>query len=369
MSVSARAEHVGSLLRPPYLLEAREEHAAGRLDSAAFKAVEDRAVLEVLDGQHRAGCPVVTDGELRRESFQSEFTAAADGVAGAGMDAWLWGDWHSAEVGDLHRDRPADLAVVEPLHARRGLAVEEFAFLRGHTDRTTKVTLPSPSLFANLWSPHRSTGAYPTLEAFLADVTAILCNEVRELTRLGCRYIQLDAPHYPLLVDSSWRAFYEARAGSPQRWLAQGIELDNALIAAGRPATFGLHLCRGNQHSRWLVSGGYDPIAATVFGRVDADRLLLEYDDERSGDFEPLREVPEVTQVVLGLVGTKTPHDPTEDELAERVRQASRLIAPDRLAVGTQCGFATSLLGNAITAEDQHRKLSLMVGAAQRAFG
>ncbi|MPZ64613.1 MAG: methionine synthase [Pseudonocardiaceae bacterium] len=369
MGVSARAEHVGSLLRPPDLLEAREAHAAGRLDAAAFKAVEDRAVVEVLGLQHAAGCPVVTDGELRRESFQSEFTAAVDGVAGAGMGAWLWGDWHSAEVGDLHRERPAELAVVEPLRARRGMAVEEFAFLRGQTDRIAKVTLPSPSLFANLWSPERSTRAYPTLEGFLADVTAILCAEVRELTRLGCRYIQLDAPHYPLLVDPTWRAFYEARAGSAQRWLAQGIELDNTVIAAGRPATFGFHLCRGNQHSRWLVSGGYDPIAATVFGRIDADRLLLEYDDERSGGFEPLREVPEDTQVVLGLVGTKTPHDPTEDELAERVRQASRLIAPDRLAVGTQCGFATSLLGNAISPEDQHRKLSLMVGAAKRAFG
>lgn len=369
MSVGARAEHVGSLLRPPYLLEAREAHAAGQLDAAAFKTVEDRAVVEVLEVQHGAGCPVVTDGELRRESFQSEFTAAVDGIAGAGMDAWLWGDWHSAEVGDLHRERPVDLAVVEPLRAHRGMATEEFAFLRGQTDRIAKVTLPSPSLFANLWSPERSTRAYPTLEGFLADVTAILCAEVRELTRLGCRYIQLDAPHYPLLVDPTWRAFYEARAGSAQRWLAQGIELDNTVIAAGRPATFGFHLCRGNQHSRWLVSGGYDAIAAPVFGRIDADRLLLEYDDERSGGFEPLREVPKDMQVVLGLVGTKTPQDPTEDDVAERVREASRLIDPDRLAVGTQCGFASSLRGNAVSTEDQHRKLALMVHAAKRVFG
>jgi len=343
MVVTARAEHVGSLLRPPYLLEARQAHATGTLDAAAFKAVEDRAVREVIALQEQVGCPVVTDGELRRDSFQSQLTAAVDGFAGVTMDAWLWGQWHSEVVGDVRVERPPDLGVVAPLRQRRGLAAEEFTFLRAHTDRVAKVTLPSPSLFANLWAPERSRDAYPSLDDFLTDVVAILCDEVRELNRLGCTYIQLDAPHYPLLIDPGWRGFYQRHGWTLERWLSHGIELDNAVIDAGRPATFGFHLCRGNQHSRWLVAGGYDAIAGPVFGGVHADRLLLEYDDQRSGGFDPLRLVPEGVVVVLGLVTTKTPRAETEEELERRLRQAGRLVGLERLAVGTQCGFATSV--------------------------
>jgi len=368
MVVTARVEHVGSLLRPPYLLEARQARATGTLDAAAFKAVEDRAVREVIALQEQVGCPVVTDGELRRDSFQSELTAAVDGFAGVTMDAWLWGEWHSDVVGDVRVERPPDLGVVAPLRRRRNLAAEEFTFLRAHTNRIGKVTLPSPSLFANLWSPERSREAYPTMDDFLTDVVAILCDEVRELNRLGCTYIQLDAPHYPLLIDPVWRAFYEQHGWTLERWLSRGIELDNAVIDAGRPATFGFHLCRGNQHSRWLVEGGYDAIARPVFGGIHADRLLLEYDDERSGGFDPLRLVPGSTLVVLGLVTTKTPRAETEEDLEHRLHQASRLIGLERLAVGTQCGFATSLQGNAISVEDERRKLAVLVRTAERVF-
>src|SRR6266508_1002833 len=341
MVVTARVEHVGSLLRPPYLLEARQARATGTLDAAAFKAVEDRAVREVIALQEQVGCPVGTDGELRRDSFQSELTAAVDGFAGVTMDAWLWGEWHSDVVGDVRVERPPDLGVVAPLRRRRNLAAEEFTFLRAHTNRIGKVTLPSPSLFANLWSPERSREAYPTMDDFLTDVVAILCDEVRELNRHGCTL---------------------------ERWLSRGIELDNAVIDAGRPATFGFHLCRGNQHSRWLVEGGYDAIARPVFGGIHADRLLLEYDDERSGGFDPLRLVPGSTLVVLGLVTTKTPRAETEEDLEHRLHQASRLIGLERLAVGTQCGFATSLQGNAISVEDERRKLAVLVRTAERVF-
>jgi methionine synthase II (cobalamin-independent) len=365
--VTARAEHVGSLLRPRPLLDAREAHTAGRLADAAFKAVEDRAVAEVVALQGEAGCPVVTDGELRRESFQAELTAACDGFTGAGITAWLWGEWHSDDVGDVRIERPADLAVVGPVRRRRALAAEEFTFLRAHAAGTTaKVTLPSPSLFANLWSPERSTGAYPTFDAFMADVVDVLRDEVRELVRLGCAYLQLDAPHYPLLIDPAWRAFYEARGWSLDRWLSYGIELDNAVIAAGRPATFGFHLCRGNQHSRWLVAGGYDAIAGPVLAGVHADRLLLEYDDERSGTFEPLRHVPDDRVVVLGLVTTKRSDLESEAALEARVDAAARVVGRERLAIGTQCGFATSVGGNAITPDAQWAKLRLLVRTAGR---
>jgi methionine synthase II (cobalamin-independent) len=363
--VDARVEHVGSLLRPHFLRGAREAYARGELTPAQLKATEDRAVSEVVAMQEGLNLPVVNDGEMRRESFQSELTAACDGFAGVDVNAWLWGQWHSPEVGDVTIERPEGLAVVAPLHKRRNLATEEFTYLRGRTRRQTKVTLPSPSLFANLWSPHMSTGAYPTLDSFLADVVQVLCDEVTELVRLGCTYIQLDAPHYPLLIDPAWRAFYEERGWPLERWLGYGIELDNALIDAGRPATFGFHLCRGNQHSRWLVAGGYDAIAAPVFGGVHADRLLLEYDDERSGTFDPLRLVPDRKVVVLGLVTTKTSRVEPLEQIQAQLGEASALIDAERLALSPQCGFATSVAGNAITPEAQRAKLALLVRAAR----
>lgn len=369
MTVTARVEHVGSLLRPSFLLDARAAYARGDLAPAEFKAAEDRAVREVVALQDELALPVVNDGEMRRESFQAELTAACDGFTGVRLDAWLWGQWHSDEVGAATIERPPDLAVTAPLRKRRNLAAEEFTFLRGCTDRQAKVTLPSPTLFANLWSPEKSAGAYPSLDAFMADVVEVMRAEVRELVRLGCTYIQLDAPHYPLLVDPTWRAFYEARGWPMRRWLSYGIELDNAVIDAGRPATFGFHLCRGNQLSRWLVAGDYEPIAGPVFGGVGADRLLLEYDDERSGSFDALRLVPDDKVVVLGLVTTKTPRLEEASELTARIRQASALVGLDRLAVSPQCGFATSAAGNAITPDAQRAKLALLVQVARDLLG
>lgn len=368
-AVTARVEHVGSLLRPAYLRDARDAAGRGELSPAEFKAVEDRAVREVVALQESVGLPVVNDGEMRRESFQSELAAACDGFAGVGMDAWLWGAWRSSVVGDATIERPAELAVVAPLRKLRNLAAEEFTYLRGCTSRLAKVTLPSPTLFASLWSPERSTAAYPNLDAFMADVVEIMREEVRELVRLGCGYLQLDAPHYPLLIDPGWRAFYEERGWPFGRWLSYGIELDNAVIDAGRPATFGFHLCRGNQLSRWLVSGAYDPIARPIFGGIHADRLLLEYDDERSGSFDALRLVPDDKVVVLGLVTTKTPHVESAGDVVSRLRQASAVVPAERLAISPQCGFATSVTGNTITEEAQRAKLALLVDVADRVLG
>jgi 5-methyltetrahydropteroyltriglutamate--homocysteine methyltransferase len=367
--IDARAEHVGSLLRPPELIEARRAFAAGGIDDARLKAIEDRAVRDVVELQESAGCPVVTDGELRRESFQSELAAAADGFEGVSLDAWLWGEWHSEELGDKTIERPGEMAVVRPLRRRRSLAAEEFTFLRAITDRVGKVTLPSPSLFANLWSPERSREAYASFDDFMADVVDILRNEVQELRRLGCRYVQLDAPHYPLLIDPTWRAFYKARGWTVERWLSYGIELDNAVIDAAPGVTFGFHLCRGNQDSRWLVAGGYDDIAAPIFGGIRAQRLLLEYDDERSGGFDPLRLVPDDKLVVLGLVTTKSPRRETEEELEARIRDAADRVGLERLALGTQCGFSTSIVGNAISVDDERRKLEVIVRTAGRVWG
>lgn len=369
IAIDARADHVGSLLRPPDLLDARARRAAGELGDAAFKAIEDAAVREVVALQEEAGCPVVTDGELRRDSFQSELTAAVDGFEGVTLDAWLWGDWHSEELGDKTVERSAEVAVVRPLERRRSLAAEEFAFLRAITDRVAKVTLPSPSLFAGLWSPERSREAYARLDDFMADVVAILSDEVRELRRLGCRYVQLDAPQYPLLIDAKWRAFYERRGWTVDRWLSYGVELDNAVIDAAPGVTFGFHLCRGNQGSRWLVAGGYDQFAGPILRQVRADRFLLEYDDERSGSFDSLALVPEDRMIVLGLVTTKSPRAESEEELERRIREAADVVGLDRLALGTQCGFSTSVVGNAVTVDDERHKLATIARTAERVWG
>ena len=369
--IRARTDVVGSLLRPPELLSARQQLAAGTLGPAAFKKIEDRAVDEAVALQEEADLEVVTDGEMRRESFQSAMTAAVEGFGEHTLDAFLWGEWQGdAETGDWSLPRPANLGVVSKLRRRRHLAAEEFTYLRARTKRIAKVTLPSPSLWVNFWSREHSTPVYPTLDSFLDEVTQILREEVVELVCLGATYIQLDAPHYALLLDPRTRAFYEEQAGSVKRWLDRALELDNAVIGAAPPeVTFGFHLCRGNQASRWLAEGSYEPIAPAVFRRIRAQRLLLEYDDARSGSFEPLRHVPDGKTVVLGLVTTKTPRLETPEELIERIREASRYVAQERLALSPQCGFASSVLGNRILVEHQKRKLRLVVETARAVWG
>jgi 5-methyltetrahydropteroyltriglutamate--homocysteine methyltransferase len=369
--ITVRADHVGSLLRPPELLKAREKAAAGCIAPSEFNAIEDRAVAEAIKLQEEAGLAVITDGELRRLSFQSQFAEAVEGLGEWDLDAFLWGEWRSddAAIGDLQLPRPHRLGVTAKLRRKRYLSVEEFVFLRASTSRTPKITLPSPSLWANFWSAGRSRVAYPMLESFLADVADILRDEVAELVRLGATYIQLDAPHYTLLLDPGVRAFYESQGWSVERWLERGIDLDNAVIGDFPGVTFGFHLCRGNQGSRWLVKGGYDPIAGPIFRRIRAQRLLLEYDDPRSGSFEPLTHVPDDKIVVLGLISTKHPHLESVEELVSRIREASRYLPLERLALSPQCGFSTSVMGNALTPADQQRKLRRVVETAARVWG
>ncbi len=367
--IAAHADVVGSLLRPPELLEAQEDLAAGRIAQARFKTIEDRAVDEAVALQEAAGLEVVTDGEMRRLSFQSQMTQAVAGFGAWDIDAFLWGEWHGGDaVGDWSGERPADLGVVAKLGRKRHLSAEEFVYLRARTSRIPKVTLPSPGLFVNFWSPERSKGAYASLEKFLADVVKILRDEVEELARLGATYVQIDAPHYPLLLDPQSRAFYESRGWTLEQWLSLGIELDNAVMEDIPGVTFGFHLCRGNQGSRWLVAGGYDTIAKPIFERIRAQRLLLEYDDERSGSFEPLRHVPDDKMVVLGLVTTKRPALETQEELIRSIREASRFVPLERLALSPQCGFATSIIGNKLSLEDEKRKLKLLCDTAHRVW-
>ena len=393
--INFKADVVGSLLRPPELLAAQKQFAAGALTSAEFKRVEDRAVDDAVALQEEAGLEIVTDGEMRRQSFQSQMTAAVEGFGEHTLDAFLWGEWHgdasrrgarasaarkpahsgvaSADVGDWSLSRPPGLGVAGKLRRRRHLCAEEFTYLRARTSRIAKITLPSPSLWVNFWSRERSAQVYPTLESFLEDVVEILRQEVMELARLGATYIQIDAPHYALLVDPATCAFYQEQAGgasSLEHWLDRALDLDNAVIGAAPPSvTFGFHLCRGNQGSRWLAEGGYEAIAPAIFRKIRAQRLLLEYDDARSGSFEPLRHLPEDKVAVLGLLTTKRPNLETVEELVERIRDASRYVPLERLAISPQCGFASSVIGNRLSVEDERRKLRLVVETARSVWG
>ena len=372
--ITAHTDVVGSLLRPPYLLDARRDLAASALSDAAFKTLEDQAVNEAVALQEEAGLEVVTDGEMRRLSFQSQLPEAVSGFGDFDLDAFLWGDWSGdGDTGDSRLERPRNLGVVDRLARRRHLCAEELTYLRGRTGRIAKVSLPSPSLWANFWSAELSGHVYPPLDSFLADVADILRQEVAELVRLGATYIQLDAPHYPLLLDPQTRSFYESRGWTLARWLEAGVELDNAVIGGAdevaASVTFGMHLCRGNQDSRWLVEGAYDEVAQLIFGRTHVQRLLLEYDDARSGGFEALRQVPDDKIVVLGLVTTKTGRLEPARELIERVREASRFFPLKQLAISPQCGFASSIVGNRLTAQDQRRKLCLVAETAAAVWG
>jgi 5-methyltetrahydropteroyltriglutamate--homocysteine methyltransferase len=331
--VQARSDVVGSLLRPARLLEARKRFAGGELSTAELKAVEDHAVDGALRLQEEAGVEVVTDGEMRRLSFQSQLPAAVEGFSHWDLDAFLWGDWHGEdEVGDLRIERP-ELAVVGKLRRRRSRCAEEFAY------------------------------------AFLADVAELLKEEADELEAMGATYLQLDAPHYTMVLDPQYRDFYASRGWPAEQWIELGLELDNRVIGDRPGVTFGFHLCRGNQASRWLVEGGYEHVAAQIFGGIRARRLLLEYDGPRAGSFEPLVRVPTDRWVVLGLVTTKRPRPESVDDLAKRIEAASRYVPLERLAVSSRCGFATSVLGNALTIDDERAKLGIVSQAARKVWG
>ncbi len=356
-----RSDVIGSLLRPPYLKEARQQRGSGALRDLDFKKIEDRAVNEAIELQTRIGLDVLTDGEMRRYAFFGHLIDATEGYDKFGGWAIPFRDEQGNE---LVFKRPV---VVSKLKRVRPLCEEEFTYLRARTDHPKKVTLISAQQAAAYYDPEKSRGAYATIDAYLADVVDILRAEVEELIRLGCTYIQVDAPQYAGLIDPQIREGYRKRGNDPDKLLDRCIELDNAVIGDHPNVTFGIHLCRGNNQSKFYASGGYDPIAA-VFRRTKFQRFLLEYDDERSGGFEPLKNVPEDRIVVLGLVTTKKPKLESQDELKQRIDQAAQFVPLERLALSTQCGFASTEEGNLITPADQEAKLRLVAKTAKQVW-
>jgi len=356
-----RAEVVGSLLRPEELKRAREQHESGQLDPVAFKRIEDVAVDRALALQEEAGIDVVTDGEMRRYAFYGHLVESLDGFDKLGG----WGIAFRDETGDeIRLQRPV---VVDKLRWKRSMCAEEWIYVRARTKHPAKVTLLSAQQAAAYYDPARSGGAYPTRDAYLADLVDITRREIEELRRLGCTYVQVDAPQYAALLDPELRRGYEERGNNPDQMLDACIELDNAIIAGHPGMTFAIHVCRGNNQSRFYASGDYGPIAR-LFERTRFDRYLLEYDDERSGGFEPLRSMPDDRVVVLGLVSTKKPRLEDPAELEARIRDAARYVDLERLALSPQCGFASTMEGNRVSESDQRRKLELVAEVARKVW-
>lgn len=374
-----RADHVGSFLRPPALLEARAAHAEGRIGDAALREAEDRAIAEVLDLQRQAGVDVYSDGEYRRGMWITGLPAAVDGFGpGAMLNIRNWrgrtlpyvpgqtGTRHAATAG---QNPPA--IIVGKLTARRRVTGAEAAFLARHAPGPFKITIPSPAWYLRGYIEGTSDSVYPTAADALRDLTAIVHQEVKALVAERVPYVQIDSIRYVFdYTDEQRRHEWEELGVDPDRAVDENIAADNAVLdgVAREGVTFGLHMCRGNNRSRWFAEGGYDRIAERAFGRLRYDRFLLEYDSERAGDFSPLRFVPRGKTVVLGLISTKVPRLESQDDLLRRIDEAARHVPVSDLALSPQCGFASVAAGNEISWDDQRRKLDLLVDTARKVW-
>ncbi|HEX3467189.1 MAG TPA: hypothetical protein VHT05_03845 [Candidatus Elarobacter sp.] len=360
-----RADHVGSFLRPKELLDLRRAGA----DPARLREVEDREILRILAKQQELGFEAFTDGEFRRGGFMSDLT---DAVEGFDSEAGIARNWNAAGGATTVAPSAVRGIVTEKLRQTRGLTAHELPFLQQHSPGPIKMTLPSATQFpAIAYKKGISERAYPNHAAFLADVVDITKAETKALADAGVAYIQIDAPRYSYYLDPKWREFLQSEFGEPEALLDEAIAADNACFrAARRPGvTLAIHLCRGNNRSQWYASGGYDAIAEKLFTQLEVDRFLLEYDDERSGTFEPLRFVPNGKTVVLGLVSSKQPELESGDDLVRRIEAASKYVPLDRLALSPQCGFASMAEGNLLTEDDQWAKLRLVAETARRVWG
>jgi 5-methyltetrahydropteroyltriglutamate--homocysteine methyltransferase len=370
MSVPYRADHIGSFLRPEEILEARKEQSPnhGRL-----REIEDRAILRVLARQKELGFEIFTDGEFRRSNFMGDFTEAIEGVDyGEGLER-TWKTERPDARPPNARLGPVRGIVVARLKQVRPLTGHELPFLKQHSPGDIKMTLPSATQFPAIMFKWGTTDKiYRDHAALLCEIVQIIKSEVSKLAAEGVKYIQIDAPRYSYYMDPKWREWIRTNMRvEPDVALNDAIEADNECFrAARRPGVvLGIHLCRGNSRSHWYAEGGYDPIAEKLFGTMEVDRFLLEYEDARSGTFAPLRFVPKNRTVVLGLISSKVAKLESEDTIARRVDEAARYVPLDNLALSPQCGFASTMEGNLLTEDDQWDKLRLVVQTARRVWG
>jgi 5-methyltetrahydropteroyltriglutamate--homocysteine methyltransferase len=364
-----RADHVGSLLRPPELLEARARRAAGEIDADELRRVEDASIADVMRLQGDAGLSTVTDGEFRRTSWHMDFIYQLGGVGRT--DEKLRVHFRNRE-GELDFEAPA-MSVHDRVTLDDTIFADAFTFVRDHAaaGQTPKLTIPSPSMVHYRGGRAAiSESVYPDLDAFWHDLTAAYAEEVRRLGELGCTYLQLDDTSLAYLNDPAQRAIVEAQGGDPEHQHELYIRNINAAIG-GRPAGMRVttHLCRGNFRSSWAAEGGYDFVAEALFTQLGVDGFFLEFDDERSGGFEPLRFVPPGKQVVLGLVTTKRGELESKDELKRRIDAAAKFVPLEQLCLSPQCGFSSTVEGNVLSREEQVAKLRLIVETAAEVWG
>ena len=364
MAMAHRADHIGSFLRPPELLDAR----ARGVEGDELRAIEDRAILDVIEKQRAAGFDIYTDGEFRRDHFQSDILHAVDGFD---TDAESGRTWRSGAT--VATPARVSGVVVSKLTPRRRMTGDQVAFLKQHAPGAVKMTIASATQYpAIMYKTGISEQAYPDRSAFLRDLAEINAAEAKAIADDGVAYLQIDAPRYSYYIDEKWREFLRSEMKrDPADLLAEAVATDNlAFKAARRPGIIlAIHLCRGNNRSQWYAEGGYDAIAEQLFTQLDADRFLLEYDDDRSGSFAPLRFVPADKVVTLGLVSTKRPELENPDDIARRIDAAAKVVPLERLSLSPQCGFASMAEGNVIDQDAQWAKMRLVREVVRRVWG
>jgi 5-methyltetrahydropteroyltriglutamate--homocysteine methyltransferase len=374
---TVRTDVVGSLLRPAAVIESRKAFDDGKLDAAGMRAVEDDAVRAAVALQESVGLDVISDGEMRRLNFQDSFGAAVEGFDASASTVHAYS--RRVEGGTALRrwevpvqEKGTAISHRRPVTSRlklaRNVPLEEYKFVAGVAKTPAKVSLIGPDRIGQRFDHQNSTAIYRDMDAFMADVVAIEREIIGSVVAAGCRYVHIDAPGYTAYVDEPSLKQMRDRGEDPAVNFSRSLKADAAAIANFPGATFGIHLCRGNQRSMWHREGSYDAIAERLFTELPHDRFLLEYDSPRAGSFAPLRFLPKGKVAVLGLVSTKVPEMENIDALKRRIDEAAKVVPLEQLAISPQCGFASDVVGNLITPDDQKRKLEIVVETARQVW-
>jgi 5-methyltetrahydropteroyltriglutamate--homocysteine methyltransferase len=360
-----RADHVGSLLRPKKLFTARAAWHAGTLPRSELRAIEDDCVRSAVAMQEGVGLRAITDGDFRRDDWFLDFMFSLEGITRTAEHARV------PFSGGLHFLAPLGRVTGKVKCPAGGIMVEDFEFLKSAVTRTPKVCIPAPAMFYTVIGQSSvDESVYPHLEEFWSDLGAAYKAAVGHLAAAGCTYLQIDDVNSANIADPNWQAFWRGRGLDPARLVSSFIELNNAAIANRPPGvTAVIHMCRGNYQSQWAAQGGYDMVAEQYFTQSAVDGFFLEYDDERSGGFAPLRHVPADKIVVLGLMTSKRPALESRDEIRRRIDAAAKYIPLDRLCISPQCGFASTQEGNKLTEDEQRAKLAHLVALATEVWG
>ena len=364
-----RVDHVGSLLRPSEVKDARAAYQDGRIDLDQLRAAEDEAILHALEKQQAAGMQVFTDGEFRRTGFQNDLIESVEGFVDVETPAVVR-IWQGP--GDQPTEQGTRQVVGGRLRQVRGLTEAQRTFLQAHAPGPVKMTIPSPTQFPALtFQPGLTDRFYSDRSELLWEIAGIIKAEVQSLVEAGVDYIQMDAPRYSYYVDPRWRQHLQELGEDPDRMFEEAVAADtHCLEGAQRTGTtVAFHVCRGNNQSKWYAEGGYEAIAERLFGTLPVDRFLLEYDTDRAGAFDPLRFVPEGRMVVLGLVSSKESALEASGYLRERIEEASAFVPLENLALSPQCGFASTAPGNLLTEERQWQKLELVASVVREVWG